>query len=172
MLFFTKQTFFFIEKLFALEILEFALETFCLHKSFYFYSKNSLVLAKTSCCRLSKQQLLTFFHTDDVIKVRGCKPNCESIKNDLETLQNQMYAFGSFYSFITDAQPGDKPVKIVCCKGDKCNDVATVDDYSNPDDKNPDDSADPVTVTSVISGSDVTKSRYVIAVVIAFAAFL
>jgi len=63
-------------------------------------------------------------------------------------------------------------VKIVCCKGDKCNDVATVDDYSNPDDKNPDDSADPVTATSVISGSDVTKSRYVIAVVIAFAAFL
>ena len=106
MLFFTKQTLFFIVKLFALEILEFALETFCLHKSFYFYSKNSLVLAKTSCCRLSKQQLLTFFHTVDVIKVRGCQPNCENLNNNIETLQNRMYEFSDEYAFIPDAQPG------------------------------------------------------------------
>jgi len=56
--------------------------------------------------------------------------------------------------------------KIICCKGDKCNDVATVDEY-----KVPDEVTVPVTVTDVISGSYVTKSRYVISVVIAFAAF-
>jgi len=105
------------------------------------------------------------FFLDDiqntVQKVRGCVTDCKNYKNDYESLQDAMEQFGNYArnSFVTETRDGDKPTKIICCKGDKCNDVATVADV--PDD-----------VIVKVSGSDVIKSRYVIAVIITFAAFL